>query len=292
MRLQDIIAKNLKLDEKAIAADPELSKQIQTRLSALRLLDPPSDGDWGKQSAGALSDFQSFMKVPVGAVDGKTAEALIEKKELIPLKLGSDLASRIVKYAIAQGYFVPVGARHYFICYLEGCNADGSLNSDAPDHWNDRRIVIEIPDGRPKIVANYLSTSEPGSMYTHKPLNPEGAARIAFGQYKSWSVGNHKGQDALVQVKELPVYRDRDRNFQRSGDVVRVGLWGLNQHTTNRDPVLVGGWSAGCLVGKSEEEHKLFMALVRKDRRYQISSYYVFMTAIIDGSDLIKKFRI
>ena len=43
-----------------------------------------------------------------------------------------------------QGYFI---CRHWDcknIVYLEGVNADGSLNNDAPNVFNDVRIVFSV----------------------------------------------------------------------------------------------------------------------------------------------------
>ncbi|MFN8642654.1 MAG: hypothetical protein U0802_13755 [Candidatus Binatia bacterium] len=58
-------------------------------------------------------------------------------------------------------------------------------------------------------------------------MDPEGAARIAFGQYKAWTVGlHHPGQpgehEALVQVGTI-AYRDLSQDFSRNGDRTNVG---------------------------------------------------------------------
>ncbi len=81
MKLQDFIGKNFKYDQKAIAANDELSRQIQQRLIDLNLLAPPVDGVFGPVSAFALQQFQILLKC--GETDylgALTAKKLIEAK--------------------------------------------------------------------------------------------------------------------------------------------------------------------------------------------------------------------
>ena len=48
----------------------------------------------------------------------------------------------------------------------------------------------------------------------------------------------------------------------------------------------VGTASAGCLVGRSTEEHREFMRVVKADPRRRASQGYKYVTTIIDGRDL------
>jgi hypothetical protein len=143
----------------------------------------------------------------------ETAKQLIEAKPedlpVPPLKLGNDLASRIVKYMQLKKYEIFQGIRQYNIVYVEGMNGDATLNNDPPNNFNDRRMVIQIVDGVPAIVGNWQGTTEPGYRYTQRPMNPGGAARIKFGQYKAWQVGIHGTTDrheALIQTGERLPY--------------------------------------------------------------------------------------
>jgi hypothetical protein len=64
-------------------------------------------------------------------------------------------------------------------------------------------------------------------------MNPKGAARIKFGQYTAWQVGLHgysNPHESLVQVEEVAVHRDYNRDLKRTGDLVEWGLFGINQH--------------------------------------------------------------
>ena len=123
-------------------------------------------------------------------------------------------------------------------------------------------------------------------------MNPLGAARIAFGQYKSWIVGvHHAGQrgahEALIQVAPIDVYRDLNKDFKREGRVY-TGLFGVNQHWGYDAPKNdLGNTSAGCLVGRTKPGHREFMALIKTDPRYSANHSYKFMTAVMAGSDVL-----
>ncbi|HAJ60428.1 MAG TPA: peptidoglycan-binding protein [Cyanobacteria bacterium UBA8543] len=301
MKLQDILAKDLKYTPEGIASDKELATQIQSRLITLELLDPPADGKFGPISSAALKEFQTLTKCnEVGQLGAATAKKLIEAKvEDLPtpqLKLGDDLASRIIKYMQLKGYEITQGVQKYNIVYVEGMNSNGTLNDNDPDSFNDRRMVIQILDGIPAIIGNWEATTQPGSYYTENPMNPEkGAAIIRLGQYKSWQVGVHYGSgsdphEALVQAASITVYRDANQDSQRPGDKTDTGLFDINQHWGFDLPYNnVYYASAGCLVGRTRTGHREFMSLIKKDRRYQINRNYLYYTAVISGSDLIQQ---
>jgi hypothetical protein len=187
------------------------------------------------------------------------------------------------------------GAKNYNIIYIEGMNENGSLNNDAPNEFNDRRIIIEFVNKIPKIVNQWEATTEPGTYYTENPMNPNGAARIAFGQYKSWQVGIHYGggsepHEALVQTRDITIHRDRNQDFMRTGDNIYTGIFEMNQHwgfDYPRNDISYAG--AGCLVGRRREGHREFMKIVKADRRYQLNNSYAFLTTIIAGDDLVKQ---
>lgn len=204
------------------------------------------------------------------------------------------LASSVIQYMRSKNFTIFEGVNQYNIVYLEGVNADGSLNSDLPNHFNDRRLIIQILNGNPSIIGNWEGTSEPSNYYTENPMNRKGAARICFGQYKAWSIGMHGQADrheALVQVQPLPVARDGNRDHARTGDFIDTGLFGINQHwgydlpTNNLQKA-----SAGCLVGRTRKGHKEFMHLLKQDAKYRQFRQYIFTTTIIGGDDLLLKF--
>jgi hypothetical protein len=144
---------------------------------------------------------------------------------------------KVVAYMNAKRYFICRHPDCKNIVYLEGVNRDGTLNDDEPNKFNDLRIVFSVgEDGRVDLENScWDGTTEPGKFWTVKPMNPKGAARIAFNQYKAWVVGIHQpspasAHEALVQVEPVTVYRDLNKDFKRTGDVPDHGLFGINQH--------------------------------------------------------------
>ncbi|MEH1983205.1 peptidoglycan-binding domain-containing protein [Nostoc sp.] len=300
MKLQDFLGKDDKWGFDAIAEDADLSRQIQVLLIGLGLLEPPADGKFGPVSVIALKKFQELTKTEEsGFLGAITAKKLIETKlddlPKPPLKLGNDIASRIVKYLQSKGYQVFTNPKEYNIVYIEGINGDWTLNNDAPNEFNDRRIVIEVVNGVPKIVDHWEATTEPGKYYTDNPMNPKGAARIQFGQYKAWAVGTHgtaEPHEALVQVGDITVSRDLNKDYKRTGDKLDTGdNFQVNQHYGFDFPRSdIRRASAGCLVGRTREGHREFMAIIKQDRRYVANGKYTFYTSVIPGDDLLKTF--
>lgn len=201
-----------------------------------------------------------------------------------------NLANKIVDYMLANQYKLFTDSQYFNIVYVEGMSTDGKLNNDEPNQFNDIRTVIAFEEATSKIVGIWEATTEPGSRYTYRPMNPKGAARIAFGQYTAWRVGIHgnsQPHEALLQVAPVTVFRDLNKDFIRPGDKTETDLFGINQHwgydLPKRD---IGLASAGCLVGRTRDGHREFMALVKSDRRYQANNQFIFTTTIIPGDKL------
>ncbi|MBD1867815.1 peptidoglycan-binding protein [Cyanobacteria bacterium FACHB-471] len=300
MKLETFVGKSDKLLMNAITAEKLLSAQIQERLISLALLDPPADGKFGPISIAALKNFQARVGLEQqDFLDGPTAEKLLRAKpvsnsQVNNFQISNSLASRVIQYMQRKNYKIFHGNQRYNIVYIEGMDLDGTLNNDKPNAFNDLRLVIEIVNGVPKLVGKWEATTEPGKKYTLKPMSVRGAARIKFGQYKAWQMGFHrrdKRHPALVQAGKIPVHRDLNKDYSRAGDLVEIGLFGVNQHhgySASRNDV--GGHSAGCLVGRSIEEHNQFIKLIRRDQRYLANRAYMFETTIIPGDGLVKHF--
>ena len=186
---------------------------------------------------------------------------------------------KAIAYMRSKGYKV----RAMNIVYFEGLDADDlkTVNSDRIDYWNDIRAVIR---DNGDVLLSATATTEPGWYYRLNRMNPGGAAQLAFGQYlDAWQIGDHKGQDALVQCGSLKVYRDDNEDGFRTGDAISLGdSFGIDQHTTTNAPDTVGRWSAGCLVGKYPATHAKFMQIVRS------MGLQTFDTTLIDGDDFAK----
>ena len=305
MKLAELVRTKGKFNLQNMGSDKAFAKEVQGRLITLGCLDPPADGAFGPISRLALANFARQMRLSFNEVlTSQVANTLLTTPpaRFISPKLGTDFASRIVKYMQLKKYFVARLPQYLTIVYVEGCEKNGKPNPDVFDKWNDRRIVLTIGmNATPKIVYNALATSEPGRFFTMNPINDMGTARIAFDQFKAWRVGQHHPADAppsrheaLVQAGKLKVFRDTDKNGIRTGDPASVesGM-GINQHSGhNQNIKSIGKTSAGCLVARSHTDHQTFMKLVKKDPRYGASNGYMFMTAIIPGDDLAKRFPV
>jgi hypothetical protein len=201
------------------------------------------------------------------------------------------LIEKIISYMEAQEYSIFRKSREKNIIYIEGADKNGTINSDKSNHFNDLRLVFAFnKNGEAVIEGAWEGTTEPGYYYTDNPMNPNGAARIAFGQYEAWQVGIHGNSDpheALVQVGLVRVHRDYNRDMIRTGDAIDEGYFGINQHWGHDHPVDdIHTASAGCLVGRTRSGHRAFMDLVMSDRRYVSNSNFIFTTTIIAGNKL------
>lgn len=300
MKLQEIAANGLTVRLKDLAFDRALAGEIQNRLIRLGCLDGPADNDFGPVSTLVLRLYAKQAGIPFDeTIDARLAESLLDHRDdtFLPLNLGDDFASRVVRYMQLRNFWVAKLPGFMNIVYVEGANEDGRPNADEFNKFNDRRLVIGITNGKPTLHMNVLATTEPGRFFTQNPLNSAGAARIAFGQHKAWRVGIHNAKkpsahEALVQVDDLPVHRDLNKDGKRTGDKIFVGSsFGVNQHSGfNASPDNIGKASAGCLVARTNEDHRLFMKLVKTDPRFKDASRgYKFVSTVIAGDDLKAK---
>ena len=272
----------------------DLVVEIQQRLSDLGYLDPPADGAMGPTSHWALAEFCKLNNVSLDAGFTKqAAKALLSPTTLLPdIRAGGNWIDRALAYMRKRNWFICRHPDCKNVIYLEGANPDGTLNDNAPNVFNDVRIVFSIgADGAP-IMNDWDGTTEPGTLFTMSPDNLLGAARIAFGQYKSWIVGTHKpgtpgAHEALIQVAPIDIYRDLNKDFRREGQAF-TGIYGINQHwgyDASKDNI--ANTSAGCLVGRTKKGHTEFMALIKSDPRYIANRGYKFMTAVMKGSEAL-----
>lgn len=271
--------------------DLELVKHAQLNLIRLGLLEPPADGQLGPITIATIAGFQAALKIQEQGIGKLTCKALIECREmpisLLHLDIG--LASSIAQYYKLQGWYFSRNSTECNICYLEGADADGRPNKDAPNEWNDRRIVWTVQAGIPTIIGNWAASCEPGWFYTLNPMNPEGCARVRNpAQFKAWRIGVHGGakpHPALLQVGAVEVYRDRNKDMIRTGDRLEQGLFGINQHW-GYGMQFVDRASAGCMVAPDWEGHLAFIASCKSDRRYKLNAAYTFSTVFIPGDKL------
>jgi hypothetical protein len=272
-----------------LGGNKSLVLDIQSALASHGYLDPPADGLFGAVSAWALQDFVYRQGLSLGAGFNKSvARVLLEPIKEFPHFLSAgNWISRQIQFALSQGHWFSRHPLCWNILYVEGIEPDGTLNNDAPNRFNDLRIVFRLNDDGALEFHRWEGTTEPGTYWTEvKMMNPHGAARIKFGQYKAWRVGIHNNNhEGLRQVLDVSVHRDLNKDYSRLNDKVQTGVFFINQHWGYDAPKNdLGNSSAGCLVGRTKSGHIDFMSLLKKDARYLASSGYTFMSSIIPGN--------
>lgn len=276
----------------AIGGDVGLAREVQDALGIAGVLDPPSDGHFGPVSQWALGEFvrrAQLSKAPV--LDANVAKALLDAATLTPFPLNdtNSLAGRLVNAMKTEGHWLNRHPACINVIYVEGMDEEGSATNNTPNEFNDIRVALRVNQaGNPQVEGLWNATTEPGTYYTVvERLDPGGAARIAFGQCKSWSIGVHmrgrkSAHDALVQTAPIDIYRDLNADYSRSNDTRYSGLFGINQHWGyNMKRTDIGKASAGCMVGRTKAGHREFMKLCRDDPRYMANNSYRFMTAVL-----------
>ena len=116
----------------------------------------------------------------------------------------------------------------------------------------------------------YKATTDPGTFWLLNPMQPQGTAILAQGQYKgAYKIGLHQGKyKALVQSKPITVIRDYDRTAKldfMNGKKDR-GMFGINIHHASSNGITkqVDKYSAGCQVFANINEFNEFMSLCEK----------------------------
>ena len=116
--------------------------------------------------------------------------------------------------------------------------------------YDDTIGVCYYVGGKP-VFHCWPATTDPGLYYLENPINLEGCAILAPGQYRSaYKLGLHKNKyPALVQARPVGVYRDSSRD-SRLDPIGRVtsGFFGINIHQPFGKSDEIGLSSAGCQV--------------------------------------------
>jgi hypothetical protein len=132
-----------------------------------------------------------------------------------------------------------------------------------PDKFDDSIYQI---DHHLLINGPFWCTTNPGKDYLIAPMNPKGTAVLVADKqyYNCFSLGLHKGKEALIQKRDLLVYRDNDKDIyaEELGEIViakpecRIDIHRANDSWTS---IIIGKWSAGCQVIANPKEFELFL---------------------------------
>ena len=129
-------------------------------------------------------------------------------------------------------------------------------------------------------------TTDPGLYWLENPMNVDGTAILAPGQYRgAYRIGKHRDDyQAVVQTGgEVAVYRDDDRNalLDPTGDLF-WGYFGINHHRASAlldGSKQVGKWSAGCQVFADPDDFAEYLRLVKiTTSMYGLSVTYTLLS--------------
>jgi hypothetical protein len=151
--------------------------------------------------------------------------------------------------------------------------------STMPNRFDDEIHVFFKNSNNQWVHYIFPATTDPGTYWLKNPMNPQGTAILAEGQYKdSYQIGLHRGKYyALVQREPVTVLRDYDRNtildFQNGRP--ETGMFGINIHhaSINGTTKTVDNYSAGCQVFANINEFNLFMQLCERHKQLYGNSF-------------------
>jgi len=166
---------------------------------------------------------------------------------------------RIIAAMEAKGHRIYRGGRH-------DLNIVGIRSAAHPNRFDD--LITVFSRHQDWLFWVFPATTDPGAYYLERPVNGEGTAILAPGQYRSaYAIGKHRGQyDALIQVRPVTVFRDKNRDRRVDTDqLTATGLYGINIHRAMRDGEAenVDRFSAGCQVIQNPADFDILMAMAR-----------------------------
>lgn len=113
-------------------------------------------------------------------------------------------------------------------------------------------------------------TTIPGTEWLESPMRPSGCAIRLPGQVRnSHDLGMHHGKPAMVQIADIPIERDANKDrilhFGENRQVATPSS-GLNLHRAGEASEIIGAWSAGCFVWAVSADFLEFLALVERQK--------------------------
>ncbi|WP_207515039.1 hypothetical protein [Longitalea luteola] len=167
-------------------------------------------------------------------------------------------------------------------------------NTTTPNRFDDQiHVFFQNPQGQ-TIHLSYEATTDPGTYWLRNPLNLQGTAILAQGQYRDcYQIGLHRGQyAALVQKRKVTVLRDYDRDALldfRNGKP-DTGMHGINIHKTSGSgkALHIDKNSAGCQVFADAKKFSEFMRLCELHRKLYGNS---FTYSLIDSRAIAREQR-
>lgn len=113
----------------------------------------------------------------------------------------------------------------------------------------------------------FKGTTDPGTYWLKNPMQPQGTAILAQGQYvNAYQIGMHQGKyKALVQMAPVTIMRDYDRNARLDflNGRKETGIFGINIHRAMAQgkTKIIDKFSAGCQVFQNATDFNEFMGM-------------------------------
>lgn len=165
-------------------------------------------------------------------------------------------------------------------------NIAGVRNNNAtPNSFDDAIHVFYKREDGGWLINSFRATTDPGTYWLKKLMNPAGTAILKPGQYKdSHRIGIHRSKyQALVQQNPVTVWRDANKNnvldFNKGRE--ETGIFGINIHRAHALGVTidVNDNSAGCQVLADIKDFNLLMQLAGRHKKLYGNSFtYTLIT--------------
>lgn len=136
-------------------------------------------------------------------------------------------------------------------------------------------VIYKEDEGKkePFLADRFACTTDPGTPWLKRPINPKGCAILVPGQYRStYKIDLHGGRYPALCQRGGPVrvYRDNDRDEEYDLDpaTIDTGWFGINIHRANEWSItqLINRFSAGCQVVPDPKDLERLLALARMAR--------------------------
>jgi hypothetical protein len=168
------------------------------------------------------------------------------------------LVPSIIERTVAAGHKIFEAP---FSVNIIGVRAAG----DPDNTFNDSLHLCYTDSGARWVERVYPITTDPGRHYLDNPMNENGCAILAAGQYRAtFARGQHSAEnpyECLVQVRNVNIYRIK--GDERVGPA--SGIFGIQIHRANANSPseFVNKWSAGCQVFQDPTDFADFMSTVK-----------------------------
>jgi hypothetical protein len=171
---------------------------------------------------------------------------------------------QIEKAVKSKGYVWFNGSKDYDV------NVVGVRNSSTLSKVTnlfDDKITLSYKVNGEWFFHSWDATTEPGKKGVMQFHNSGGVARLVPNQYRgAYAVSMHRGKyQALCQrLKNVTVWRDKNRDMNFDEIIQDTGMFGINIHKAGTVSNFVENWSEGCQVFKRTKDFNDFMVLINR----------------------------